>query len=86
MDNKKSIQEYALYFACAIEEVIKNEDNVVHIKVDEDNITDVATGIVFGAAIAFNRLTGREDTYLEFTHMANMLVVQYLMQYGSISK
>lgn len=43
------------------------------------------TGLILGAGFAFNRLTGSKCNYLEFTHVANQLVVQYLMKHGDVA-
>ncbi|WP_455670482.1 hypothetical protein [Phocaeicola faecalis] len=86
MNKEKRIQTYALYFAQAIEDVVRDEDNEYHIEVDNNNVTDIMTGLIIGTGLAFNRMTGREDNMLEFTHTANRLIVQYLMDAGTLSK
>lgn len=85
MDKEKEIQNYALCFASAIENVVGDEDNENYIEVDNENVTEIMTGLILGAGFAFNRLTGSDSNYLEFTHIANQLVVQYLMKYGEVS-
>lgn len=85
MDKEKEIQNYALCFASAIENVVRDEDNENYIEVDDENATEVITGLILGAGFVFNRLTGSNSNYLEFTHIANQLVVQYLMKYGEVS-
>lgn len=85
MDKEKEIENYALCFASAIENVVGDEDNENYIEVDNENVTEVMTGLILGAGFAFNRLTGSDSNYLEFTHIANQLVVQYLMKYGEVS-
>lgn len=85
MDKEKEIQNYALCFASAIENVVGDEDNENYIEVDNENVTEVMTGLILGAGFVFNRLTGSDSNYLEFTHIANQLVVQYLMKYGEVS-
>lgn len=85
MDKEKEIQNYALCFASAIENVVRDEDNENYIEVDDENATEVMTGLILGAGFAFNRLTDSNSNYLEFTHIANQLVVQYLMKHGEVS-
>lgn len=84
MNKEKEIQNYALCFASAIEDVVRDEDNQNYIEVNDKNVTEVMTGLILGAGFAFNRMTGSECNYLEFTHVANQLVVQYLMKHGSV--
>lgn len=84
MDKQKEIQNYLLRFASAIEDVVVNKENENYIEIDDKNATEVITGLILGAGFAFNRLTGSECNYLEFTHIANQLVVQYLMQHGDV--
>jgi len=85
MDKEKEIQNYALCFASAIENVVRDKDNENYIKVDDENATEVMIGLILGAGFAFDRLTGSNNNYLEFTHIANQLVVQYLMKYGKVA-
>jgi hypothetical protein len=84
MDKQKEIQNYILRFASAIEDVVVNKENENYIEIDDKNATEVMTGLILGAGFAFNRLTGNECNYLEFTHIANQLVVQYLMRHGDV--
>lgn len=85
MSDKNRIQNHALCFAQAIEDVVKNDENDNYIEINNENATEVITGLILGAGFAFNRLTGSNCNYLEFTHVANQLVVQYLMKNGDIS-
>lgn len=85
MDKEKEIQNYALCFASAIENIVRDKDNENYIEVDDENATEVMIGLILGVGFAFNRLTGNYSNYLEFTHIANQLVVQYLMEYGKVA-
>ena len=85
MDKEKEMQNYALCFASAIEDVVRNDENENYIEVSDKNATEVMTGLILGAGFAFNRLTGSKCNYLEFTHVANQLVVQYLMKHGDVA-
>lgn len=85
MNKEKEIHNYAFCFASAIENVVRDEDNENYIEIDDKNATEVMTGLILGTGFAFNRLTGSNSNYLEFTHIANQLVVQYLMKHGEIS-
>ena len=85
MSKEKEIQNYALCFASAIEDVVRDEDNENYIEVNNENATEIMTGLILGAGFAFNRLTGSKCDYLEFTHVANQLVVQYLMKHGNVA-
>lgn len=85
MSKEQEIRNYALCFASAIEDVVRNDENENYIKVSDKNATEVMTGLILGAGFAFNRLTGSKCNYLEFTHVANQLVVQYLMEHGDVA-
>lgn len=84
MNKEKEIQYYALCFILAIEDMVSNNDNENYIEVNNENATEVMTGLILGAALVFNKLTRGKVDYLEFTHVANRLVVQYLMKYGGL--
>lgn len=86
MDKREEITNYALCFAEAITEVLREEDSANYIEIKNDNATDVMTGLVLGTGIAFSRLTDAKCNHLEFTHLANRLVVQFLMKYGELTK
>ena len=58
MSKEKEIQNYALCFALAIEDVVRDEDNENYIEVNDENATEVMTGLILGAGFAFNGLTG----------------------------
>ena len=55
MSKEKEIQNYALCFASAIEDVVRDEDNENYIEVNKENATEVMTGLILGAGFALNR-------------------------------
>lgn len=47
---------------------------------DKIDATKFFTGMVQACAVVYSRLTGDYKTFLEFTHLANALIVQELMK------
>lgn len=84
MSEEQEIRNYALCFASAIEDAVRNDENENNLEVSDKNATEVMTGAILGTWFAFNRLTGNKYSYMEFTHAANQLVVQYLMKLGDV--
>ena len=70
--------ELAAKLMFAINEVLTDEDNDNHIKLDNDNLTDFfyALGGLMPAMI-YSSVTGVENNALEFNHIVNHLCFQY---------
>jgi len=85
MDKKQQeMLKYSSLISSAIMDIFTDEESQYHIEIDDENATDVITSMVFAITLVFNKLSAQDLNYLEFTHMANSLVVQYLLKYGKV--
>jgi hypothetical protein len=83
MTNKRdSIINYAAAVADTIASIFKNEEdiNITHYDLDTINATEFFTGAITGLGILYNQLTGDDKNSLQFTHLANQLIVQDLLR------
>lgn len=78
-DKEIELIQYAFKFQMALMDVVSDE-------IDEEgaDITDILTGMSMGFFHTLNKLTQRNGGYLDGVDVANKLIVQYLMKYGSI--
>jgi len=84
MKKPTEIERYAAAITDAILSLFKDEEDggnsVYHFKLDEIDATKFFTGMVVGCCYVFNKLTGDNKSYLEFTHICNHLIVQELIK------
>ena len=50
---------------------------------DNENLTEDFTAMVFALNMFFNRVTGQDIDVIDFTHLMNKLVFQHLMDGGN---
>ena len=71
-----------LNFCTAITNVYKSEENqefIQQMKLDNENITEDFTAMIFAINIIFNKITGQDVDAIDFTRLMNKLVFQHLM-------
>lgn len=49
-------------------------------KLDNENLTEDFTAMVFALAMLYDKVTGEQIEILDFTHLLNKLVVQHLLE------
>ena len=84
MKNNKFDQKI-LAFAVGLRDTYKDEDEkagnrIPKIEMNEEELTDDFTAMVYAIWTLYRTITGNEIDILEFTHIANRLVVQKLME------
>ena len=83
MDSKIASHTSLIYRQ--IIEMISDEDCENHIELTDENLTDFFTSLSLACSILFNKLTGEHKSYLEYSHVVNQLIVQYIIEHGSLS-
>lgn len=71
-----------LNFFTAITNAYKSEENqefIQQMKLDNENITEDFTAMIFAFNMFFNKITGQDVDVIDFTHLMNKLVFQHLM-------
>lgn len=53
---------------------------------EEMDYSSVISGLIQGTHMALMEMTGQKNNMLEYSHMVNSFVVDYLMKYGSIKE
>lgn len=74
--------QYTLIVAESIVNIFKDEEErtpVVKIDLETVDGTKFITSLIMACNYVYNKLTGQEVNSLGFTHLANQLIVQYLM-------
>ena len=74
--------EKIINFLTAITNTYRSEENqnfTQQMKLDNENLTEDFTAMVFALNMFFNKVTGEEIDVLDFTHLLNKLAVQHLM-------
>ncbi len=49
-------------------------------KLDDENLTEDFTAMVFALNMFFNKVTGNTMDIIDFTHLMNKLAIQHLME------
>lgn len=71
-----------LTFLTLIANAYRNEENQEHTQqmtLDNENITEDFTAMIFALNMFFNRVTGQDIDIIDFTHLMNKLAFQHLM-------
>ncbi len=71
-----------LNFFTAITSVYRSEENqgfVQQMNLDNENLTEDFTAIVFALKVFFSEVTEQDIDIIDFTHLLNKLVFQHLM-------
>lgn len=73
-----------LIFMAALQDIYKDEDDReswnLHIKFQEDNLTEDFTAMFYAMYMLYTRLTGDDEDVFGFTHLCNRLVFQKLLE------
>lgn len=85
-DKQTELFQYAASFQQALVDVITDEENDYHIEIKSEDITDILTGMCMGFLTTLGKLTRQKGNYLDNISMVNKLIVQYLMNYGTIEE
>lgn len=81
MANKQD--RYTMDLTCQILNLFKNEKNredVQQIDLSTIDATMFFTSMVYACTHVYNQMTGDNKNFLEFTHLANQLIVQDMME------
>lgn len=71
-----------LIFLTSITNAYRSEENQEHTQqmaLDNENLTEDFTAMVFALNMFFNKVTGQDIDVIDFTHLMNKLVFQHLM-------
>lgn len=79
-EKEDQVAEYAFIFVQALNSALKNKKNNGNIELNDDNAVDVFTAMIMACGFVYNQLTGEEKSYLEFTYLANQLIVENLLE------
>lgn len=77
--------EKTINFIEAIKNVYRDEEKqapIKQMKLDNDNLTEDFTAMVYALNIFFNQITEQENDIIDFIHILNKLVVQHILEQG----
>jgi hypothetical protein len=57
----------------------ENQEFTQQMTLDDENLTEDFTAMVFALNMFFNKVTGQNIDVIDFTHLMNKLVFQHLM-------
>lgn len=72
-----------LNFIIMISNAYRSEENqelTQQMKIDDGELTEDFTAMIFALNMFFNKITGEDVNVLDFTHLMNKLVVQHLLE------
>lgn len=78
--------EKALKFATALQDMYKDEEereaiNLQKMEFNEEELTEDFTAMIFAVFVVYKTIADDEDVdFIGFTHLANRLAVQHLME------
>ena len=80
------IEEKALRFLTALQDVYRDEENreleaFDKMKFSED-VTEDFTAMLLALKVVFDMVCGDETDLIDFTHILNKMAVQYIMEKG----
>ncbi len=58
----------------------ENQEFTQQMTLDDENLTEDFTAVVFALNMFFNKVTGQDIDIIDFTHLMNKLAVQHLME------
>ena len=82
MKKMKKEEEYAIAVRNALLNLFRDEehqDNQYHFDLNEVDATKFFTGIIVACSVLYNDLTSDHKAALDFTYIANKLIVQWMM-------
>ena len=75
-------EDKVLNFMLVLANVYKAEENqdlIRTMELNDENLTEDFTALLFATNVVFNQITGRKIDVIDFTHLLNKLAVQHLM-------
>lgn len=84
LNDKDEICMYSGNFARALLDVLRNKENDFYINTEGKDITNLLTGMILGLFTVIGSLSRQNGDLLELMCFVNKLIVQYLMEHGSI--
>lgn len=57
----------------------ENQEILAKMKLNDENITEDFTAMLFALNLFFNKVTGQNVDIIDFTHLLNKLAFQHLM-------
>lgn len=58
----------------------ENQEQVQKMELNDDNLTEDFTAMMYALHTFFNEVTGQEVDIIDFTHVLNKLVVQHFLE------
>lgn len=58
----------------------ENQERVQKMSLNDDNLTEDFTAMIYALHTFFNEVTGQEVDIIDFTHVLNKFVVQHLLE------
>ena len=77
-----TFEEKVINFIAVFINAYRDEENrepVQKMELNDDNLTEDFTAMIYASHTIFNEVTGQEVDIIDFTHVLNKLVVQHLL-------
>lgn len=89
--NKQEFNERVEKFVTVLRDLYLDEDEregteIPKIELNEDNLTDDFTAMIMAVHLLYIGITGHDTDLIGFTHIANRLVFQWLLENGDKEK
>lgn len=84
-----TFDEKVINFIAAFINAYRDEENrepVQKMQLNDDNLTEDFTAIMYALHTFFNEVTGQEVDIIDFTHVLNKLVVQRLLEHKEVDE
>lgn len=65
---------------------MENQEQVQKMELNDDNLTEDFTAMIYALHTIFNEVTGQEFDIIDFTHVLNKLVVQHLLELKEVDE
>lgn len=89
--NKQEFNERVEKFVTVLRDLYLDEEEregteIPKIELNEDNLTDDFTAMIMAVHLLYIGITGHDTDLIGFTHIANRLVFQWLLENGDKEK
>lgn len=89
--NKQEFNERVEKFVTVLRDLYLDEDEregteIPKIELNEDDLTDDFTAMIMAVHLLYIGITGHDTDLIGFTHIANRLVFQWLLENGGKEK
>nr|DAP30016.1 MAG TPA: hypothetical protein [Caudoviricetes sp.] len=89
--NKQEFNERVEKFVTVLRDLYLDEDEregteIPKIELNEDDLTDDFTAMIMAVHLLYIGITGHDTDLIGFTHIANRLVFQWLLENGDKEK